>query len=180
MDDKIKALVISEIKEPDWDWQRHIGLVIKYSRQLCDKLDADFKVCEMTAWLHDLAKIKYPDVTDHHLKGAEEAEEILKEHGYDADFISKVKHCILTHSSDSTRLPVSMEAKIVASADAMTHFDMIPNLCFYNFRIADYSIKECYAYLEKKLTNSYNKILLPEAKEMARPKFEAAKLLLGF
>jgi uncharacterized protein len=67
-------------------------------------LNADEEICEISAWLHDIKKIK-GESEKHHIYGAEEAVEILKRYNYPEDRIEKIKHCIVTHSSDKSYMP---------------------------------------------------------------------------
>ncbi len=60
-------------------WSHHIVLVVKFSKILAEKLNADLQVVEIAALLHDYASIKNKDYyKDHHIHGAKEAETILK------------------------------------------------------------------------------------------------------
>ena len=83
----------------------------------------DLEVLRMAALLHDIARVKEDGdstgSTDHAVLGADMAERILQELGYDAEFISKVKHCIITHRFRSGRRPETMEAKILFDADKL-------------------------------------------------------------
>jgi len=149
----------------------------KYSKLLAKKLDADEEVCEIAAWLHDIRKLK--GVREkHHVFGADEAEEILKGSGYPSDKISMVKECILTHSSDENYPPKTLEAKIVASADALSHFDNFLALAHSSFKIKGLSISEGKESIIQKYKTCWAK-LIPEAKEIAQQKYEAIKLILG-
>lgn len=115
-------MVLELCKDKEWDWRSHIESVVRYSKLLSQKLNADEEICEISAWLHDIKKIK-GERERHHVHGSEEASEILKGYAYPENRINMIKHCILTHSSDKNYMPESKEAKIVAFADALSHFD---------------------------------------------------------
>jgi uncharacterized protein len=178
MIEKIKSMVLELCKGQEWDWKAHIESVVKYSKLLAKKLNADEEICEISAWLHDIKKIK-GEHEKHHVKGSEEAVKILEGYNYPKEKIQQVKHCIITHSSDENYIPESIEAKIVASADALSHFDNLLALAHYTFVLKKESVEQCKENLLKKYGKSWKKLLIPEAKEIAKPKYEAIKLILG-
>lgn len=173
----IRKHVFSLCKGSGWEWEKHILSVVRYSKMLAKKLGADKEICEMSALLHDIKKIK-GEKKDHHITGSKEAENILKSYGYPKDKIDKVKDCILTHSSDKKYAPKSVEAKIVYCADALSHFDNFLSLAQYLFIIKKMDVEECRKRLIKKFKKSYKKIILKEAKQIADPKYEAIKIIL--
>jgi len=177
MTEKIRLMMLKLCENQDWCWKEHIESVVKYSKQLAKKLKADEEVCELAAWLHDIIKIRDRQRELHHVKGSEEAEKILKKLGYPQDKIEKVKHCILTHSSDKNYSPESIEAKIVSSADAMAHFDNFWALAHTAYRLKRLSIPEGRNWVKKKYESCWAK-MMPEAKEIARQKYDAVKVLL--
>jgi hypothetical protein len=78
--------------------------------------------------LHDYAGIKNEDnYENHNLLGAEEAEKILKRFNYSKEKIEKIKHCIYAHRGSVSTGRKTLEAKCVASVDAMAHFDRMKN-----------------------------------------------------
>lgn len=178
MINEIKTMILDLCKDKEWDWKAHIESVVKYSKILAQKLNADEEICEISAWLHDIIKIRDGKRDLHHVLGSQEAEKILEKYNYPKEKIQQVKHCIITHSSDEQYPPESIEAKIVASADALSHFDNLLSLAHYVFAIKKDSVEQCKKILIKKYENSWNKLLIPEAKELAKPKYEAIKLIL--
>lgn len=178
MIEEIRKSMLELCKGKSWDWEEHLDQVAEYSKMLAKKLDADEEVCELAAWLHDIVKIKDSKRESHHIKGAEEAEKILEKYSYPKEKIQQVKHCILTHSSDENYMPQTKEAKILASADALSHFDSLLSLAQHGFVLKGKTAEECREFLLRKYENSWKKILIPEAREIARPKYEAIKLVL--
>jgi len=179
MIEEIKSMILELCKDKEWDWKAHVESVVKYSKILAKKLNADEEVCELSAWLHDIIKIRDGKRDLHHVNGSEEAVKILEKYNYPQEKIQQVKHCIITHSSDENYIPESIEAKIVASADALSHFDNLLALAHYAFVLKKESVNQCRETLLKKYEKSWKKLLIPEAKEIAKPKFEAIKLILG-
>ena len=69
-----------------------------------------------------------------------------------------------------------MEAKIVASADSMSHFVELHRLFWLAYHRYDMDVEEGKKWVLDKLERSYKK-LMPEAKVIIKDKYEAAKKL---
>jgi HD superfamily phosphodiesterase len=160
-------------------WPHHILVVVKYSKLLAKKFGADIEIVEIAALLHDYASIKdykrYYE--DHHIHGARLAGNILKEFNYPKEKIKKVKECILCHRGSKPRQKLSKEARCIADADAMSHFNGIGSLFSLAFKSHKMNEDEATDWIAKKLERSWKK-LSPAAKEIIKDKYEASKLLL--
>lgn len=177
-------MIIEEIKEiilnlcgEDENWKNHILSTVKHSKELANLLKANEEIVEIAAWLHDISKIKGTK-EGHHIIGSEEAVKILREKGYPENKISLIHHCILTHSSDKKYLPVSLEAKIVASADALCYFDNFIELTHNSNLKFGKDLTAQKEWIIKKYAKSWDK-MMPEARELVKEKYEAIKLLLS-
>ena len=141
-------------------------------------MNADEEIAETAALLHDYASILneewYPE---HHIHGTRLAEEVLREYNYPEDRIEKVKYCIYTHRASKNIPRETVEAKIVASADGMAHFDNVSSLLHLVFVNDKMGIDEGTKVVLDKLERDWNK-LMPEAKEMVKEKYDAIKLAL--
>jgi len=181
--EKIRKLVEEECQKNsnifgDEIWTYHILSVVEYAKLLAKKLDADEEIVEISALLHDYAGIKDRDkYANHHVVGAEEAERILKQFNYPEEKIEKIKYYIYAHRG-SKSVKRTIEAECVASADAMAHFDRIPSLFYFIFIRLGMDVDEGRKWLRDKLERSWSK-LIPEAKEIVRDRYEAAKIILG-
>ena len=179
MNEKIKKMIIELCGDPAHRWWKwHLESVVKYTQILADKIGGDKEVLEISAWLHDIKKIK-GERKDHHIHGSKEAEELLSKEGYPEEKIQKIKECILTHSSDKNYPPQFKEAEILHNADALSHFDNFMAFAHWVYGIDKLSIEEGRQVLIKKYTRNLDKLTLPEAKEIAKPKYEAVMLILG-
>lgn len=156
-------------------WTHHIQSVVVFSKQLAKKKHVDVEVAELAALLHDYAQIVdnklYPE---HHVHSARLARELLEEQKYQEEKIAKVEHCILSHRGSREILRESVEAEILASADSMAHFDNLDALFSLAFKVKKLETGAGREFVMKKLERSWKK-LLPEAKEMVLPLYEAAK-----
>ncbi|MFW5746233.1 MAG: HD domain-containing protein [Nanoarchaeota archaeon] len=166
--------------DPDWDWITHIRLVEKYATLLAKEMDADVEICRIAAWLHDIAKIQRKgDSLRHHVEGAEQAAQFLGKLGYPRARITQIQHCILTHSSDQDYIPESDEAKIIASADAMSHFDNFCGLASTAYGMRHYSLEEGRKWLLKKYRKCWKKMqILPASQTIMKTKYDAIQKVL--
>ncbi|HLC57681.1 MAG TPA: HD domain-containing protein [Candidatus Nanoarchaeia archaeon] len=172
--EKIRQLVKNEADEDDWDY--HLVPVVNYAKKLAKLLKADEEVTELAALLHDIGRLRFSD-EDHDITGVPEAEKILKEHGYPQKVIDEVKHCVESHRSSKNISPKTTIAKIIANADAMAHFDILP--VFFYWRCKKSNFKEAFTWVDEKIERDWNKKLtLPEAKNMMKEKYQAIKLIL--
>ncbi len=176
MIEKVREIVKNECKDEDWKF--HILPVVKYSKMLAKKLNANEELAELGAMLHDIGRIKFgPE--NHEITGIPEAKKILKKFGVSQKVIDEVKHCIETHRGSKNKKPRTITAKIVANADAMAHFDNVPMLVQIGLKKYDNSIEKAVKWVYEKIERDWNKKLtIPEAKEMMMGKYKAIKLLL--
>lgn len=161
-------------------WNHHIVLVHKYCLLLAEQLHAKKEVVELAAYLHDYGRVAMPDREhEHHLTGADLAQEILEKEGYDAETIRHVQACIRTHRGSVDLKPDTLEAQIVANADAMAHVDALPWLFKVRYAKGE-SPQTATAWLQKKLERNWaKKLTLPEARALVKEKYAAAMLLLN-
>ncbi|MGD2247768.1 MAG: HD domain-containing protein [Candidatus Methanofastidiosia archaeon] len=160
-------------------WSHHIVPVFKCTQILAQKLDADEEIVGLAALLHDYASIKKEKwIPEHHIHGARLAEKVLKKFNYPEDKIQEVTHCILTHRGSKSIPRETLEAHIVASADAMAHFDHVESLFYIAFVKKGMNQDEAISWVVNKLENDWKK-LMPEAKEIIHQKYEAVKVLFS-
>ena len=179
---KVEQLVKDACKNNDYFgyhvWTHHIKLVAKYSILMTEYFGADKEIVEISALLHDYATIRDTRLwKEHHIHGAQIAEDILTELGYPIDKIDQVKHCILSHRGSRDILRETAEAQYVADGDAMSHFDAIAVMFYVSLVLNKMDIVEANKWVLGKLIRSWNK-MSSEAKEIVREKYEAAKILL--
>lgn len=156
-------------KYGDTVWKYHLCLVARHALALAEKLKADAEVVILAAYLHDYASLlDARNAPRHHLAGAKEADRILKRLGLPPEKIRAVKECILSHRGSVRRKKKSLEAKIIASADAMAHFYYIPDMFYLAYGVHKLKPDEGAAWLKAKLQRSWDKIVLPEGRAMIR------------
>jgi len=149
-----------------WYWDYHILPMKEVALELARKYDLDLELIEMIVYLHDIGKIRGLD--NHAETGAEIVSEMLKDYP-DKDLIVE---CVSKHNKPSPE--DRMEVKLIASADAVSHF-LSPFFEIFFWENPDRDIKSICEGNLWKMEKDWNKILLPEAKEMCRKEFEALK-----
>lgn len=143
----------------------HIEFVVERSKKLAKERDANEEICEISAWLHDIATLK-DMYEEHHIEGAKIAEELLRELNYPKEKIEQVKHCIINHRGSRKGNPETKEAQILIDADALSHFDDVELLKVAYYNSPDKMIG--------KLERSYAK-MSEESKEKIKLRFEELK-----
>lgn len=160
-------------------WEYHIIPVVEHALRLGKLLKADLEVLELAAYLHDIASItdiKY--VERHHYYGAKMAKEILQNFGYPENKINQVQECIFAHRGSTKVKRGTLEAKILASADAMSHFSELIEMFYLAFCIHNYTTKEGVRWLKGKLERSWRKIM-PVGKKLIKKDYDIAMYLLS-
>ena len=173
MIDKVREIIKQEAS--DFDWRFHVVPVVKYSKELAQKLGADEELAELAALLHDIGRFRF-EAKDHEITGVPEAEKILKDLGYASDVIDEVKHCVESHRGSKDVKPETMIAEIVKNADAMAHFDIVPVFFYMNFKGS--SFDDLLIWMEGKIERGWKKITIPEAREMMEEKHKAIGVVL--
>ena len=78
----------------------HINPVVEIACKMAKELNADIQVVEISAYLHDITKIT-GERKNHHITGAEYAENFLAKYDIEAEKIEQIKNCIKKHRGTS-------------------------------------------------------------------------------
>lgn len=179
---KIREAVTKEANDSkeieSWFLPFHILEVEHFANKLCDAHpEADREVVVLSVWFHDIGRFRGIE-DDHDVYGAEESKKVLSQEGVSEEIIDKVYEACRSHRCDEIK-PKEIEAKILATADAMSHFThgfyprLLPYLC------KDRSYEEARDFINKKLLRDFNdKISFEEARNEIKDKYEA--FLLSF
>lgn len=160
-------------------WDYHILAVLKHSQTLGKKFKADMEVLELAAILHDYSGIKdYKFYPEHHVISGEMAEKLLKKYNYPQEKIEHIKECIFSHRGSVKMKRRTIEAKILASADAMSHITETADMFHLAYNIHGYGIREGAIWLKGKLQRSWAKTM-PTGKEMVRADYKIAMKILN-
>lgn len=159
-------------------WDHHIELVYKIAIDICSEYGADHDIVALAALLHDIASVTNKEFTEeHHMIGAQIAQELLSQYDISGDQIELIKNCILNHRGSRLVEKITPEEICIADADAMAHFYSVPSLLRMVYVEKNMSIDEGATFVYDKLQRSYNK-LSEKGKEIIAPQYEASKILL--
>jgi len=187
---EIRNFVEEECKKPSSKYGyepflNHFSPVVENALELANKLEEkgiklDKEVIEISAWLHDIGSIIYGR-ENHHKTGAKIAEEKLTELNYPKNKIILVKESILNHrgSKEDENTRESIESQIIAEADALDSFKRVSGLFKGAFVFENKTQEEARISVLNKLKNKWNQLQFEESKQLIKPKYEAALLLLG-
>lgn len=158
-------------------WQYHLLPVIKNACMLAEKYGADRDVVEVAAIFHDYADLlDFANRDNHHILGAELAEGILIQDGFDQEFVDKVKLCIVNHRASVVKEKFSKEEICVADADAISHLDSVVELICWRAYLNE-DIMACNDFVKTKIKKSYAK-MSKESQEMFKDKYESIMKVL--
>ncbi len=159
-------------------WDHHIELVYKIATEICHEYGADHDIVALAALLHDVASITDKSYTEeHHIIGAQIAEELLSPYSMNEEDVDLIKKCILHHRGSRLVQKTTPEEVCIADADAMAHFYSVPSLLRMVYVEKNMSIDEGAEFVYNKLQRSYNK-LSDQGKEIITPHYQASKILL--
>ncbi len=139
----------------------------------------------ISCWLHDIAhyyaksgKEILEVKTNHHIKGTKIAENFLKKYQITKKEIGKIKNCILCHRNKSPYIPKTLEEKIVAVADTLSHFESIFYLTYFKFH-PEHSLEKMVKNGLEKLKRDWRDLeLLPKTKKLVEVEYKTLKKLL--
>lgn len=180
--DQIKKYVEAECRKPTSKYgaepfEFHFVPMVGYAKVLARGMGADVEVVELAGWLHDIGSIIHGR-EDHHITGARIAGEKLKELNYPADKIKLIKKCILNHRGSKNLKRETLEEKIIAEADAMSAFDNLPGIFKAAFVFEKLDQGAAKITVRKKLQNKFSQLHFAKSKEIIKPKYDAAMMLL--
>lgn len=175
--EKVRKLVKSKFEENDWKY--HMLPVMKYAKKLAKAYKVNEELVELAALLHDIGRVDMKYDEYHHIVGVPIAEKILKKFNYPEKVIKEVKHVIASHRTSKGPRPKTMVAKIIANADAMAHFDILPVFFWWRKGKKEYSFEDALQWVANKLKNDWEKkITLPKAKKISAKNYRANRLIL--
>lgn len=178
---KVKKAVYEIVRESAYSknnhftetvWVYHILPVVRHALSLGKKLKADLEILEIASLLHDYAALKdFKYYKKHHIYGAKFAGAILKDLDYPKAKIAKVQECILCHRGSVPLSRRTVEAKILASADAMAHVTEVADIFFLAYNVHGLETYEGCEWIKGKLSRSWNKIM-PEGRDLVKTEYE--------
>jgi putative nucleotidyltransferase with HDIG domain len=186
---KLEQLVVDlyESMDPNredwaqWLYKNHVFWVADKAEEIAKQNDINSEYCRAAALLHDIADAEMSRFdSKHERRSLELARELLAKADFTTDEISLiVDDAIKYHSCRDGEQPVSPEGRVLATADAMAHFqtDFLLH-AFIDVSEVDYPKRKKWA--SDKIEKDFNyKIFFEDIREEVRPQFEALKLMIG-
>lgn len=161
-------------------WGHHIKTVYELAKKYANEYGANIEIVSLAALLHDIASVTDVNFTEeHHIIGAQIAEELLLKEKYSKNKIELIKKCILNHRGSRLTEKTSPEEICLADSDAMAHFYNIPSLLSMVYREKNLSIDEGSKFVMDKLNRSYNK-MSEKGKKLVEKQYNSAKEVLNY
>lgn len=161
-----------------WAYPNHVLKVAETTEQLAQKYGANAEQAVAGALLHDIADtVMSRSSPDHEKQSLHMAKDLLGKAGFDwleTRFI--IDEIIAPHSCKEL-LPNSQEGKVMATADAMSHFttDFYPYFLWQHYGPGEYEPLK--AWVLKKIYKDFTrKIFFDEEREAMRPRHEAIEM----
>ncbi len=117
--DRAKRLMSNARSSHAWD---HTLRVVKLSKLIAEKEEADEVVLEIAVLLHDIGRASQDasgGTICHAEEGAETAKKIIKDLPLSIDQKENIIHCIISHRFRGNKVPGTREAKILFDADKL-------------------------------------------------------------
>lgn len=126
LENKVRQLY--EAKHPtrtdwaDWLYQHHVFIVADHADQLAKQHGADRELVVAASILHDIADAIMSRFHENHTtESLTMARTLLQESRFSNQEISIIVDAIAKHSCHDGDQPMSLEGKVLATADAMAH-----------------------------------------------------------
>lgn len=160
-------------------WDYHIKLVYEIAVNNCGLYGANKDIVALASLLHDVASITDASFKkEHHIIGAEIAEEILEKYNLDDNDVKLIKDCIMNHRGSVLNEKNTPEEVCVADSDAIAHFYSVVSLFKTVYGDKGMSIDEGREYVYNKLQRSYNK-LSEIGRNIVKPYYDAVEILFN-
>jgi HD superfamily phosphodiesterase len=166
----------------DWLYENHVLWVANKTEEWSTQLNLNIEISVAAALLHDIAdSVMQRSDQGHEQKSLEIARNLCQEAGYSQQDTATIVDDICTkHSCRNGIVPESEEGKVMASADAASHY--MTEFYFYAFNSGsnwgdyDYLL----AWARKKIERDYaEKIFHDFIREELRPHYNAWQLVLN-
>ena len=152
-------------------WEEHVKYVVMFSLELAEKVGADKEIVEISAILHDIAKVSVEESEPHNIIGSDLAEEMLTKLGYEQEKIEKVKNCIIKHNGDVDLDSLTKEEWCVRNADVLSMLDNLTIYYYLAYSECHMNYKDGKNFVKDMITNKYSK-LDSKLKEEYKDRFE--------
>ncbi|MBI5884822.1 HD domain-containing protein, partial [archaeon] len=119
-------------------FSNHVLGVKNHAVYLAKYYKANEFIAIIAAYLHDIHYIQTENHGIHEIEGGKFAKTYLKKLGLPDKEIGLIAKCILHHRGSRKRRRVSIEEKIIASADAMDHVSRFQHMFYWQSKTMGY------------------------------------------
>lgn len=185
---EVQKHIVALAKQNGWMWfynlhQKEVAESAKDLLKIYPK--ADKKIVLVSCWLHDIAHYYAKNEKEilavkksHHIDGARIAEEILIKYKLSQEEVAKIKNCVLNHRNHENYEPKTLEEKIVAVADTLSHFRSIFYLTYFKFH-PEHSLEEMVKTDLEKTDRDWRDLgLLPKSRKIAELEYKTLRKML--
>lgn len=188
---QIEKFVKNRLDTLNWMHTRAIRPIARY---IAKKEKADLNIVDVAVLFHDITKTDLKKELYHHKKGADIAKNFLKKIKVDEEFIDKVYHCVLSHSTPlmyfrskakkahkSTNFlpwPKTKEAKVLFDADMIQQispFGIIKG-AFISYTVYKKEFKKGFLDIKNTLMkDAYGNIFTKTSKKLTKERIKYLK-----
>ena len=168
----------------EWIFETHIKVLAFWVEDISTKYQFNKENTLAAAYLHDLA-YAWTSKSDPQLeeKSESKAGEVLKTAGYsDEETAFIVDKIIHGHGMKEGKEPDNIEAKVLATADALAHFttDFYLVICWRHYLFENKTLADYKKWVLEKIERDFNnKIFFEEYKQIAAPHYQSIKSLFS-
>lgn len=188
--EKLRNLVEKQYKQKnpnrddwcDWLYTNHVLWVADKTEEFCERFDADKNIAIAAALVHDIADTVMQRKDDgHEQKSLEIGRKLCRESGYsDEQTTVIIDDIALKHSCRNEVVPESKEGKLMAEADACSHYMTDFYLHAFNNGSGFGDYEWMLKWARNKIEKDFNqKIFHDEIREELRPAYDAWKLIFS-
>ena len=152
-------------------WEEHVKYVVDFSLKLAEQVGADLEIVEISAILHDIAKVLVEESEPHNIIGADLACDMLNKFGYESEKIDKIKSCIIKHNGEVDLDTLTKEEWCVSNADVLSMLDNLTIYYYLAYSECHMNYRDGKEYVKKIVTSKYSK-LDSKLKEEYKDRFE--------
>lgn len=171
----IKDFALKHSEKDDIHGFSHVKRVYNLCLKLGKKLNANLRILQFAALLHDIGRIHEKSHTSNKKNHAEISAEISYEFLKSQDFhlsqevLVNIIGCIRSHSFSNDSIPQTLEAKILSDADKLDALGAIGLYRTIGFKIKkNGGLNQVIEHLENKILNLKDKLYLDISKEIAK------------
>ncbi len=166
----------------DWLYIHHVLWVANKCGEFCSRFGGDHEIAVAAALVHDIADaVMRREDKGHEQKSLQLGRDLCNQAGYAKDEIDIIIEDIaLRHSCHDSVVPQSLEGKLMAAADACSHYQTDFYLyAFYGTNFGSYDERKVWA--REKIERDYSqKIFHEEIRSEVHNEYEALKRLLNY